>query len=56
MIDPDGDGFSVTLIPHTLKVTTLGGLHVGDAVNIEVDVIGKYVYQYLEQLRDRSEG
>ncbi len=56
VIDPDGNGFSVTLIPHTLKVTTLGGLQVGDAVNIEVDVIGKYVYQYLEQLRDRSEG
>lgn len=35
--------FSVNLIPHTLSVTTLGALSVGDAVNIEVDLIARYV-------------
>jgi riboflavin synthase len=35
--------FEIMLIPHTLAVTTLGTLEVGQAVNIEVDVIGKYV-------------
>jgi riboflavin synthase len=35
--------FTVALIPHTLSVTTLGHLKVGDRVNIEADLIGKYV-------------
>lgn len=35
--------FSVSIIPQTLKVTTLGTLKVGSKVNIEVDVIGKYI-------------
>lgn len=35
--------FSVAIIPHTLAKTTLGGLGVGAAVNIETDIIGKYV-------------
>jgi riboflavin synthase len=39
----DGDRFSVTLIPHTLAVTTLGALAVGAAVNLEGDLIAKHV-------------
>lgn len=39
--------FSVSIIPHTLKETTLGALKVGNKVNIEVDVIGKYVAKLL---------
>jgi riboflavin synthase len=39
----DGDAFSVALIPHTMDVTTLGSARVGDPVNLEVDVIAKYV-------------
>jgi riboflavin synthase len=35
--------FTVALVPHTLEVTTLGGLEPGDAVNLEVDIIAKYV-------------
>jgi riboflavin synthase len=35
--------FQVALIPHTLRVTTLGKIGVGDLVNVEVDVIAKYV-------------
>ncbi|HLR12589.1 MAG TPA: riboflavin synthase [Burkholderiaceae bacterium] len=34
---------SINLIPHTLQVTTLGGLHEGDRVNLEVDMIARYV-------------
>lgn len=37
------DGFSVNIIPHTYAVTTLGELRVGNKVNIETDIIGKYV-------------
>lgn len=43
----DEKSFSVALIPHTLKVTTLGMLKRGDAVNLEVDLIGKYVEKLL---------
>lgn len=39
--------FSVSVIPHTLKMTTLGTLQVGEYVNIEVDIIGKYVEKLL---------
>jgi riboflavin synthase len=44
------DGFHVALIPHTLKVTTLSDLSIGDPVNLEVDVFGKYVKQYLDRV------
>ncbi len=39
--------FAVSIIPHTLAVTTLGELKQGDRVNIEVDIIGKYVEKLL---------
>ena len=39
----DGDHFSVNLIPHTLAVTTLGALRAGGRVNVEVDLIARYV-------------
>lgn len=42
------DSFGVSLIPTTLAATTLGRLAVGDAVNLEVDVIAKYVERLLE--------
>ena len=37
------EGFAVALVPHTLAVTTLGELAAGDPVNLEVDVLAKYV-------------
>ncbi len=40
-------GFAVALIPHTLEATTLGSLGAGDAVNLEVDVLAKYVEKLL---------
>lgn len=44
------DGFDVALIPHTLAVTTLGELTPGARVNLEADVLGKYVRRYLERI------
>jgi riboflavin synthase len=41
--------FSVLIIPHTLKVTTLGSLAAGDAVNLEVDLMARYVVRLMEQ-------
>ncbi|MBF0571296.1 MAG: riboflavin synthase [Candidatus Omnitrophica bacterium] len=38
------DYFEVYLIPHTLKVTTLGGKKTGDCVNIETDILAKYLF------------
>lgn len=44
-----GDGwFEIALIPHTLDVTTFGSSAVGDAVNLEVDILAKYVERLLE--------
>ena len=43
------DGFTVALIPHTLDVTTLGLRKPGDTVNLEVDVLAKYVERLLER-------
>jgi riboflavin synthase len=43
----DESGFEVMLIPHTLEVTNLGRLERGRAVNVETDVIGKYVLRSL---------
>jgi riboflavin synthase len=40
--------FEVSLIPHTLSVTTLGGLKAGDKVNLEVDMLARYVARMLE--------
>jgi riboflavin synthase len=45
----DDAGFAVALVPHTLEVTTLGDLAAGDEVNLEVDVLAKYVERLLPQ-------
>ena len=42
-----GDGFEIALVPHTLAATTLGGLRSGDPVNLEADVLAKYVERLL---------
>jgi riboflavin synthase len=44
----EGDRLDVALIPHTMQVTTLGSKKPGDAVNIETDMLGKYVERLLE--------
>ena len=50
----DGDAFSVALIPHTLAVTTLGTARVEDAVNLEVDVLAKYVERLMTSTGERA--
>ena len=42
------DSFELVLIPHTLSVTVLGSRRVGDQVNVEVDILAKYVERLLE--------
>jgi len=46
--------FEVMLIPHTLEVTTLGGLAVGGLVNVEYDILAKYVARLSEPYREPS--
>lgn len=48
LVEVTNDSFSVALIPHTLAVTTLGALKPGDAVNLETDLLAKYVQRQLE--------
>jgi riboflavin synthase len=47
LVNVKDDRFSVMLIPHTLAVTTLGRLQSGDSVNLETDVLAKYVQRQL---------
>lgn len=47
----DGAHVTVSLIPHTLEVTSLGALRVGDHVHLEMDMIGKWVRQLVDPLR-----
>jgi riboflavin synthase len=52
----DGAGtFDVAVIPHTLAVTTLGSKEPGDPVNLEVDVLAKYVERLLDQTIHQGE-
>jgi riboflavin synthase len=50
----DDDGFAVALVPHTLAVTTLGTLEPGSEVNLEADVLAKYVEKLTSPTRLRS--
>jgi riboflavin synthase len=47
LVHVDSTQFSVALIPHTLSMTTLGQLGVGDPVNLETDILAKYVQRQL---------
>jgi riboflavin synthase len=47
----DERGFAVALVPHTLEVTTLGLVAAGDTVNLEVDILAKYVERLLRSER-----
>ncbi len=44
----DGDRCEINLVPHTLSVTTLGRLEAGDRVNLEVDLVARYLERQLE--------
>jgi riboflavin synthase len=56
VVDVAEGAFSVALIPHTLEVTTLGSLPVGGRVNLEADMIAKYVADQLAPYIERLEG
>ena len=43
----DADGFDVALIPHTMAVTTFGSRRVGDRVNVEIDLVARYLDRLL---------
>ena len=49
-----GESFEVALVQHTLDVTTLGDMKPGDPVNLEVDVLAKYVERLLPGLRSSA--
>lgn len=51
LVDVEDDRFSVALIPHTINVTTLGFRKVGDRVNIETDVLAKYIQRQLQAMK-----
>jgi len=46
----DSNSFTVAIIPLTLQITNLGMKKIGDEVNIETDVIGKYIEKFLGRL------
>ncbi len=47
--------FTVSIIPHTMKETTLSFSEIGDLVNLEADLIGKYVYTFLENRKNQDD-
>jgi riboflavin synthase len=51
LVDVSATGFSVALIPHTLKETTLGFKEPPASVNLETDLLAKYVWKYLQGLK-----
>ena len=56
LVDVLADQFSVALIPHTLQQTTLSQRQVGDTVNLETDILGKYIAKMLAPWRERTPG
>jgi len=50
VVHAEARGFDVALIPHTLESTTLSHRRAGDRVNLEADVLGKYVKHYVERV------
>ena len=55
VVEAGSDWFTVALIPHTLSVTTLGDRRIGDTVNLETDVLAKYVEKSLGQTPPEAE-
>ena len=52
VVDVFKDGYSIVIIPHTAHLTTIGFKTSGDMVNIEVDILGKYVSKFLSKGKD----
>ncbi|QLB16600.1 riboflavin synthase subunit alpha [Mannheimia varigena] len=47
VVDCDAESFRVSIIPHTIKETNLGSKKIGSLVNLENDIVGKYIEQFL---------
>lgn len=54
LAEVDADGFAIWLIPHTLEVTNLGRRKSGDTVNLEFDLLGKYVQRFMTLKQSES--
>jgi riboflavin synthase len=54
IVDAGTDYFTVAVIPKTISATTFQYRRVGDVVNIEIDILGKYVYRYLHPAEEQS--
>lgn len=52
VVEPTPNSFQVAIIPYTYEHTTFSDLAIGDRVNIEFDIIGKYVARYMEATRN----
>lgn len=52
VVDVSADSFSVSLIPHTAAMTTLGFKKPGDTVNLETDIIGRYIEKLIARDKD----
>jgi riboflavin synthase len=52
----EGEEVKITLIPYTLKRTTLMEKRVGDHVNVETDIVGKYVEKMMDRKDEKSKG
>lgn len=50
------DSFTIVIIPHTAKLTTIGFKGTGDTVNIETDILGKYVARFLNRDEGKDSG
>jgi len=53
VVDFEQDKFQVSLIPHTAHATVLGGKKIGDSVNLEADVLGKYIERLLQSREEQ---
>ena len=54
VVEMQDDWFSIWLIPHTMEVTNLGGRHAGDRVNLEFDMLAKYIDRLLALREDAA--
>jgi riboflavin synthase len=52
VVNPVDDTFSVAIIPYTYEHTTFKNIHVGTVINLEFDMIGKYITKYFEAYKD----
>jgi riboflavin synthase len=49
VVDSTADSFSVSLVPYTLSATTLGKVRIGEDVNLESDILARYIYRLLQE-------